>query len=503
MQRNVLEYLEITATKFPNKIAIEDETTTITFNQLLVNAKSIASCLIEAGVRKNQPIAVYLPKSIKAIESFLGILYAGCFYVPMDTSNPKPRTQAILDNIAPTYIITENKFSDNAKEFKGDIPVIDLDKAIGFPVSATKSYKKNIDTDPLYILNTSGSTDIPKGVVLTHRCMIDYIDWVVKEYKFDDNLIIGNQSPLHFDISASDLYLTLATGSKLILVPEKLYIFPFKLIEYLKEKSVNFIYWVPSIISNVSNQDILSKVQPPLKWLFYGGEMMPTKHLMYWKNKIPNAIYSNFFGPTEVTVICTHYKLDRYFKDDEPLPIGFACKNTDVFILDENDKEVTSFDELGELCVRGSSLAAGYYNDPEKTAEVFTQNPLNPHYPELIYRTGDLVYFNELGELMYKGRKDFQIKHMGYRIELGEIETAILAIDGINNACVLYNQAEKSIILVYESKEKLDRKTILLGLHGKLPKYMLPNRFELLDEMPLNINGKIDRNLLGKQFVNV
>lgn len=504
MQRNVLEYLEITATKFPNKIAIEDETTTITFNQLLVNAKSIASCLIEAGVRKNQPIAVYLPKSIKAIESFLGILYAGCFYVPMDTSNPKPRTQAILDNIAPTYIITENKFSDNAKEFKGDIPVIDLDKAIGFPVSATKSYKKNIDTDPAYIINTSGSTGAPKGVVVTHRSIIDYINWAVKTYSIDDKIIIGNQAPFVFDNSVLDIYLMLSTGAKLCLIPDKEFIFPKKLINYIEGKSINFIFWVPSIMANVMKVNALGALQNiKLSHILFAGEVMPSKVYMYWKKYFPEALFSNLYGPTEITVDCTYFILSDSYLENESIPIGYPCKNTDVFILDENDKEVTSTDELGELCVRGSSLAAGYYNDPEKTAEVFTQNPLNPHYPELIYRTGDLVYFNELGELMYKGRKDFQIKHMGYRIELGEIETAILAIDGINNACVLYNQAEKSIILVYESKEKLDRKTILLGLHGKLPKYMLPNRFELLDEMPLNINGKIDRNLLGKQFVNV
>lgn len=503
MKRNVLEYLEITAAKFPNKIAIEDEKSTITFNQLLISAKNIASYLIDAGCKKNQPIAVYLPKSIKAIESFLGILYAGCFYIPIDTSNPKLRTEAIINNIAPSFIISENKYLDSLKEFNSNIPLINFNNAVKFKFFTAIEYEGNIDTDPLYILNTSGSTGAPKGVVLSHRCMIDYIDWVIKEYKFDDTLIIGNQSPLHFDISASDLYITLATGSKLILIPEKLYIFPLRLIEYLKEKSVNFIYWVPSIISNVSNQDVLSRVQPPLKWLFYGGEMMPTKHLMYWKNKIPNAVYSNFFGPTEVTVICTHYRLDRNFKDDQPLPIGYPCKNTDVFILDEKDKEVVSVGVLGELCVRGSSLAAGYYNDFKKTAEVFTQNPLNPHYPELIYRTGDLVYYNELGELMYKGRKDFQIKHMGYRIELGEIEIAVLAIDGVDNACVLYNEIEKNIILIYESVVKIEKKDILLRLYDILPKYMIPNRFELLDEMPLNINGKIDRSLLRNKFINV
>jgi len=158
---------------------------------------------------------------------------------------------------------------------------------------------------------------------------------------------------------------------------------------------------------------------------------------------------------------------------------------------------------LGELCVRGSSLATGYYNDPAKTAQAFVQNPLNSHYPERIYRTGDVVYYNERGEMMYKGRKDFQIKHMGYRIELGEIETAVLALEGIDKACVLYDANNKNIVLVYESDQQVSQRDILLGLHGNLPKYMLPTRFELVETMPLNMNGKIDRSKLVKEFIDV
>lgn len=500
MQRNVIEYLEATVGRFPNKTAIEDENYSITFSELMKSAKSIAGYLIEQGVERNQPIAVLLPKSIKSIESFLGVLYAGCFYVPLDTTNPLPRVQAILNNIQPTHIISELNHWEKFQVKNTELTFVDYNEANSF--DAATNYINNIDTDPLYILNTSGSTGTPKGVTLTHRCMVDYIDWLVDEYEFDNSLVIGNQSPLHFDISASDLYLALATGSTLVLIPEKLFIFPIKLIDYLKQKTINFIYWVPSIISSVSNQDILSKVQPELKWVFYGGELMPTKHLMYWKRKLPNVIYSNFFGPTEVTVICTHYKLDRDFDDDQPLPIGYACKNTDVLVLDTEDSEITEPNVLGELCVRGSSLAAGYYNDWDKTREAFTQNPLNLNYPELIYRTGDLVYFNEFGELMYKGRKDFQIKHMGYRIELGEIETAVLAIDGIDKACVLYDQQKKSIILIYESVNSLTRKDIILKVHGYLPKYMIPNTFQLLESIPLNMNGKIDRAVLKDMYID-
>ncbi|MFW3341640.1 amino acid adenylation domain-containing protein [Aliarcobacter butzleri] len=500
MRNNVLEYLENTVKKFPNKIAIIDEKSSISFEDLQKEAKSIASFLQSKKIDNNLPIGVFLPKSIDAIKSFLGVLYNGDFYVPLDIKNPISRIESIIKNIDIKYIITDLNSSKLLKEID-NIQLIILDE-IDFNHTALDytNFNLSIDMNPVYILNTSGSTGVPKGVTLPQKAMIDYIDWVVKEYKFDENLILGNQSPLHFDISASDLYVTLATGSTLVLIPESLFMFPPKLLDYLEEKKINFIYWVPSILTTISKLDLLKDRNLDIKTVFYGGELMPTKHLMYWKKYLNNTVYSNFFGPTETTVICTHYILDRDFADDEPLPIGFACKNTDVLVLDDEDRLVTEQNKIGELCVRGSSLALGYYNDPEKTALAFTQNPLNKAYPEKIYRTGDIVYYNERGELIYKGRKDFQIKHMGYRIELGEIETAILAINGVDNACILYDNENKNIVLIYESSSKITQREILLALHSKLPKYMLPTKFILLEAMPLNINGKIDRNKL-KEFL--
>jgi len=344
----------------------------------------------------------------------------GCFYVPIDIKNPVSRVDAIVKNLGIKFIVTDETHFDTLRELS-DVQLIKFEDINLDDNSKFNPKNRNllIDTDPLYILNTSGSTGVPKGVTVPHRAIIDYIDWVIEEYKFDENLIIGNQTPFHFDFSASDIYIALATGSALIIIPENLFMFPAKLVEFLKDKKINFIHWVPSALTSVSKLDVLGGVKLDIKTVFYGGELMPTKHLMYWKRYIPDAVFSNFYGPTETAVISTHYRLDRDFADDEPLPIGYPCKNTDVLVLDENDKLVTDKNILGELCIRGSSLAHGYYNNPEKTNAAFTQNPLNNAYPEKIYRTGDIVYYNEYGELMYKGRKDFQIKHQGYRIELG------------------------------------------------------------------------------------
>jgi acyl-CoA synthetase (AMP-forming)/AMP-acid ligase II len=222
---------------------------------------------------------------------------------------------------------------------------------------------------------------------------------------------------------------------------------------------------------------------------------MPTRTLNYWRRHYPAALFSNLYGPTEITVDCTFYTVDRDFNDDEPLPIGIPCRNSDILILNEMN-EAAKAEEPGELCVRGSSLALGYWNNPEKTAAAFVQNPLNPHYPELIYRTGDLVFRNGRGEIMYVGRKDFQIKHLGYRIELGEIEHAIFQVEGVRNACVVYNQNKKEIVLFYESANELSPAVFREKLLKSLPKYMLPTAYHRLDSIPLTANGKIDRQKL-------
>jgi non-ribosomal peptide synthetase component F len=262
------------------------------------------------------------------------------------------------------------------------------------------------------------------------------------------------------------------------------------------------VFWVPSVLTNVANYKILdATVLPPLRKVLFAGEVMPTRTVTYWRQKYPDALFSNLYGPTEITVDCTYYIVDREFKDAEALPIGFPCRNTDVLILNGEDR-LAQGEEPGELCVRGSSLALGYWNNPEQTARAFVQNPLNPHYPERIYRTGDTVYRNRRGEIMFVGRKDFQIKHLGYRIELGEIEHAVFQVEGIRNCCVVYNQGKKEIALFYESAGELDSAYVRQKLSAALPKYMLPTAFRWMERIPCTPNGKIDRAQLAARVEN-
>jgi len=507
MQINVLEYLERgPLLKCKDKVAVIDRDRRLTFGQVERFAKNCAALLLRQTTAVNRPIAVFLPKSAEAIIADLGILYTGNCYANLDIKSPPQRLKSMLQNLKASMIVTSATHAPTLRAL--DIPddqLLLVEQACTPDAKYDNTrllawHKSVIDTDPVYIIYTSGSTGIPKGVVIPHRGVIDYIDWARDCYRISENEVIGNQAPFFFDNSTLDIYLCLSGGATLVLIPEEVFGYPLKLMQHVEQMGITTFFWVPSVMTSVANYKILDSLAPlSLQKILFAGEVMPTKTLNYWRGKYPHALFSNLYGPTEISVDCTYYTVDRDFSDEEALPIGFPCRNTDILILNEKN-EPAKTGEVGELCVRGSSLALGYWNNPEKTASVFVQNPLNPHYPEFIYRTGDLVSRNARGEIMFIGRKDFQIKHLGYRIELGEIEHAVFQVDGICNGCVIYNQSKKEIALFFESDRELTPAFIREQLLTRVPKYMLPTSFRRLDKIPLTANGKIDRQKLASSL---
>ncbi|MDR3218571.1 MAG: amino acid adenylation domain-containing protein [Dysgonamonadaceae bacterium] len=502
MQLNVTQYLDRTAALYPDKIAVDDTKKVLTFGQLKRQAQNIATCLIALGV-KNKPLAVFMQKGCDMTASFAAIGYSGNFYVPIDTKSPESRLKSIFDSLGSEIILTNKENLDKLKSFyTGEIICIEE-----IPECAASSAQliahalgAVIDTDPVYSIFTSGSTGNPKGVVISHRGVVDYIDWAISTFSVDEHTVIANQAPFYFDNSTLDLYLMFATGAKLLVVPEEYYAFPARLMDLLNQSQVNFVFWVPFVLINIANYKLLEQKKPEyLEKVLFAGEVMPNKHLNYWRKHLPHCLYANLYGPTEITVDCTYYIVDREFSDEESLPIGKACRNSGVLILTDEGKEALA-NEPGELCVRGSSLALGYYNDPEKTAKVFVQNPLNTHYPELIYRTGDVVFRNDRDEFIYVGRKDFQIKHNGYRIELGEIENAVLGTGLVETVCVVYDKENKEIVLFYQAEAEITIGLLRKEMLQFVPKYMVPTKYRRLDEMPLTANGKIDRLKLSRQI---
>lgn len=500
-----MDYLEHAAERFPEKVALADDNNKIEYNSLMEKAKSIATYLSEKeNVGRNKPIVVFVDRDITSIISFFGVAYSGNFYVPVDRLMPVKRIQLIFDTLNPAVVIgneNDNRIIEQLNYTGKSLTFRDICE-----------YKKNesilnhirnsvIDTDPLYSIFTSGSTGVPKGVVVSHRSVIDLIDEFAEAFSFSDECIFGNQAPFDFDVSVKDIYSTIKNAATLYVVPKVHFSFPGKLIAYLKERKINTIIWATSALRIVANLKALDKDLPDcLKTVMFSGEVMPNKVLNYWRHYLPDVKYVNLYGPTEITCNCTYYKVAKEFEDDEVLPIGVAFGNTDILLLNEYNR-LAKAGETGEICVRGTSLALGYYNNPEKTQEAFCQNPLNTAYPELIYRTGDLGYYNADNNLMFVSRKDHQIKHMGHRIELGEIEVSINALAFIDAACCIYDSANEKIVLFYQAKEQCDRE-LLVALGKSLPKYMFPNKLVFFDELPLNKNAKIDRTLLKEKYIN-
>ncbi len=494
MKRNVIEYLKDSALRYPDKIALKDENKTITFKELDREAKKVAHLIsMECGDIKNRPVAVYMEKSVECLICFLGIIYSGNFYSPIDVKMPMSRIEKIIDVLQPELILY-----NHSKRLDIDYHAVSMQETQNLNEKEYEAinYKNVIDSDPVYVLFTSGSTGQPKGVVISHRGVIDYTEWLYDKFHFDQETVFGNQAPFYFDNSILDIYSTLRNGATMNIIPESLFLFPYKLLTYINEKKINTLFWVPSALISLANSGALSEIRLKyVKKVLFCGEVMPTKQLNIWMREYPDILYANMYGPTEITDVCTCYIVDRKFSDEESLPIGSSCENTEIIVLNDDDKLV-GVNEIGELCVRGTCLSMGYYGDFDKTNAVFIQNPLNGKYHELIYRTGDLVKYNERHEIVYVCRKDNQIKHQGYRIELGEIETVCSALEGIERVCALYDEVNKKIVLFYSFNSKvreLSEKEVYRQLKQKLPSYMLPAAIYVKEQFPLNINGKIDR----------
>jgi len=507
MKINLIEYFVETVAKFPERNAIVNGERKVTFAELDVLARRLAGVIIEGIHSKNRPVAVFMPKSVEALQTDLAITYSGNAYMNLDVKNPAERLGNIFALIQPAAVVTNTKFkaviepiATSSGAMVINVDEITSDSAAPSQEELLSRISDLIDTDPYCIINTSGSTGTPKGVVLNHKSFIDFMAQTFDEYKFSENDIIGSLSPVVFDIWSYEMCLLQGKGACIVVIPDTWSAFPVKILQLMQQQNVSYIFWVPTIMVNIANMGLLQQVQlPTLRLCWYAGEVFPTKQFNIWRHSLPQTTFANFYGPIEITLDCVYYTVEREIADDEPVPIGKAFRNTDILILDENNQRVTEANKEGELCVRGTSLAMGYYNNPEKTAAAFVQNPLNHSYPEIIYRTGDLVFINNLGEIVFKGRKDSLIKHMGYRIELGEIEHVIInTLKLVKNGCVVYNHERKEITLYYEAEQELTAGDFRKAIGNTLPKYMIPVVYHHLPELKRNTNGKIDRLYYSK-----
>ena len=496
---NVLEYLEKTLEQMPdpNKIAFTGvDGEKLSFKDLSTQSRACGSYIASLDIKK-QPIVVFMKKSPTMIAAFLGVIYSGNYYIPLDAEMPAFRIRLILEAVDPRVILCDDVTSGLIKEMVEALPyTINFCEINDFPANdvALADIRKNaIDSDPLYVVFTSGSTGIPKGVVATHRSVIDYIENLSDVLKVTPDTVFGNQSPLYLDACLKEVYTTLKFGSSAYLIPQSLFMFPVKLIEYINENGINTICWVASALSMIAGLGALKAALPEtLHTIAFGSEVFPIKHYNLWREALPDARFIHLYGPTEATGMSCFYETSRTYEPDESIPIGFPFPNTEIILLDDNGN-IPEDGLPGEICIRGTCLSPGYFGDVEKTGAVFVQNPLSA-FPDLIYKTGDLGCRGTEGELYYISRRDHQIKHMGYRIELAEIELVANGCEDVGLACAVFDEESSRIILYYVKENDGDGSAVLRSyLKTNLPRYMLPHSIYQLDELPRTPGGKIDR----------
>ena len=495
MDTNILNYLDQTENLYPKKVAFCDsEGGKITFCDLKREVEQIGSYITNRVLCTNCPIVVLTERNIRSVSSFLGAVYSGNFYIPVDASLPETRINEMLAAASPVLIIncSDRKFEslngdvvDYFEIFRNDIKLVER--------------KEVTNLSPLYGIFTSGSTGLPKLVVKNHLSLISFIEQYVELFGFNADDVQGNQIPFYFDASTKDLFTTIKTGCTTNIIAKGLFSQPGKLAQYLIDNAITSICWVPSALSMFN---VFAKIKPEqIKRVLFVGEPMPAKQLNVWIKALPNARYINLYGSTENAGNCLFYEINGEVDESKRIPIGKPFPNVKVFLLDEDNRLIlpSQTDISGEICVSGDIVALGYYADPELTARKFIQNPINRVYHEQIFKTGDVGKYDQDGNIVCLCRQDYQIKLNGCRIELGDIEVAAISLADVNSACCIFDEERKRIVLFYASGEDVKEK-LITHLKSKLPAYMLPAKYIYLPQLPLNANGKIHRTKLKEMY---
>ncbi|MGM0576158.1 MAG: amino acid adenylation domain-containing protein [Myxococcota bacterium] len=509
----------VQAERRPGALAIVTDDRRVTYGELEAQSNRIARALVDGGCRPGDRVALLLPKAPDTIAAMVGVLKAGCAYVPTDPDSPVARTARILRRSEPRVILCGDSGRSLLEGLVAD-GILDERPAVAwmgtaeppFPVrfgpddlatlsSETLAIPRKPE-DPAHILFTSGSTGEPKGVVVTHGSASAFIEWANRHFGVSDRDRVSGHSPLHFDLSTYDVYGAFAAGAELHPVPPTLNLLPHRLAAFIRDRALTRWFSVPSLLTWMARVDAVGRDDfPELRHLLWCGEVFPTSALKHWMERLPHVTFTNLYGPTEAAIASTWYTVPGPPADEaEEIPIGRPCDGEDVRIVDE-DLAALPMGEIGEICIEGVGLSPGYWRDPERTAAAFAEAPDGAR----VYRTGDLGHRDEDGVLWFHGRKDSQIKSRGYRIELGEIENALHGLDALAECAVVAVDAGgfegMAIAAAYSPKNGgVSPSTIRQALLERIPRYMLPTRWMEMERLPRNANGKIDRRTLTERF---
>lgn len=511
----------------PDSLALRFNNMETTYGALEESSNRLARLLKDAGCRRGDRVGLLMPKSPVAIVAMLGVLKADAIYVPLDPAGPDARLARMLEVSDCRCILAAGSVGQILRDTLASaslasrpmigwldgiipptlelLPTFTLRDLAAYS-SAAPAYCNN-GQDVAHILFTSGSTGLPKGVMITHDNVLQFIRWAGAQFKIDATDRHSQHPPLQFDLSTFDIYGTLSAGAQLHLVPPNMNLMPHKMAQFIRDSKLTQWFSVPSVFNLMAQFDVVRQNDfPDLRRVLFAGEVLPTSTLVYWMKRLPHARFTNLYGPTETTISSSYYTVPKCPEDErEPIPIGRACDGEELLILDAAMQPVAQ-GQIGDLYICGAGLSPGYWRNPEKTQSAFLPRPGATDPKERIYRTGDIASCDANGLFYYHGRADMQIKSRGYRIELGEIELSLHALPDLRESAVIAIQSDGfegwQICCAYVPAQEGEAspENLRNSLAKTLPAYMLPSRWLRFDVLPKNANGKIDRPRLRERF---